>query len=1045
MENSNGEPHSFFEAPAATPEVRNHYDRFTPRDEKIAEINAHLATKTRIIPEQVQQRLIMENNLTKHWVPLSDKDSRRFGPPTPETERKFEKAVAAEVLREKELLKRQGFSEDQIASKITQREEQARVRLARDKKEFFTIRDKPFEAPKAKTNGELLSDARVAYDEAEKQFKTKLNSLLDDANEKTNGQARAAKIQLEKARKNLIHAFTGEDDPELVKKYTELLQRSPTRAEAEEKIFRYKQETQRRDERDPRSFFTPDEPIERPKRPEPRVFTPQEEASMRSLFEETDDDDVFVGPDGMGTPVHKSPFARETNSRFPKPEVGTNDPVLDALDESGSKLRLLTEEMPVSKESNILTDQTVDNFIEEHMINSSALVAAYELYLKEPSAENKEKLLTQVNEVGSQFTQLPDFTGIVFKGAEEPDLLSVPKEGEQFVLTQDEILYRDGLKKFKAFKNYNANIRILLNYSLEATGEIQSQLARELEAQDEAIFRKLQNTKNEAGEHLTDTEKEEYLANMNEQRKGYASNIVEFRRKVIQDLADDLKRAHGQFVPSRQEPFNSEAFSKEYPSAEVKKREVKYEPKEITDIQEITLNGDTLDAFIDDHFIDVSTLTSAYQRYRENQKNLSELRKRAQNGDGVPVQDIQELEKTVSDSRETLKTLVNQVDDEWENGKGLDANVNIRIVNDSAASGNRGKDRQATRLYSFFLYQSQVKDLLELAEEATGKKRSKKGREISRSDTDVEEFFKDFNQNVARIKGSPLATDPKVSTERDALNIESEVSSESDTSNIEPEIALPLPENAVDLPPKIVELKATVKQIEAKLQAAANNSYFDNRPEDDLVLNELAVLIDRLKSISDSPVQTDNFIQSVSHYIDKVDIKRKDVSSDRGQDWDYFSTAEVSLRTEKRRLLQQIYDEEIDLAVEQSTPEAKKVVPITGEEFRIVVEDEITSLANGLWRRIKLPVLSDDVDKDNLRRKREYIKKVMDNIFIIDDLPDSNNQSYQETHSYVNAVKGLLKLIDEVQQTVDTLSNTELGKNYSAELLEQTDRVVLFS
>jgi hypothetical protein len=234
MENSNGEPQSFFEAPVTTPE-RSHYDRFTRRDEKIADINATLASKTRIIPEQ--QRTIMENALTKHWVPLSDKDSRRFGPPTPETERQFEKAVAAEVTRERELLRKQGFSEDQIAGKISEREQEARVRLARDKKEFFTIRDKPYEAPKPKTNQELLSEARAAYDEAEKQFKTKLNSLLDDANEKTNGQARAAKIQLEKARKNLIHAFTGEDDPELVKKYTELLQRSATRDEAEAKIF----------------------------------------------------------------------------------------------------------------------------------------------------------------------------------------------------------------------------------------------------------------------------------------------------------------------------------------------------------------------------------------------------------------------------------------------------------------------------------------------------------------------------------------------------------------------------------------------------------------------------------------------------------------------------------------------------------------------------------------------------------------------------------------------------------------------------------------
>ncbi|MBP9687472.1 hypothetical protein KBD68_02325, partial [Candidatus Woesebacteria bacterium] len=711
-----------------------------------------------------------------------------------------------------------------------------------------------------------------------------------------------------------------------------------------------------------------------------------------------------------------------------------NDPVLDALDDSGRKLRLLTEEMPVSKESNILTDQTVDNFIEEHMINSSALVAAYELYLREPSEENKEKLLTQVNEVGSQFTQLPDFTGIVFKGAEEPDLLSVPKEGDRFVLTQEEILYRDGLKKFKAFKNYNANIRILLNYSLEATGEIQSQLARELEAQDEAILRKLQHTKNEADEYLTDAEKERYLANMNEQRKGYASNIVEFRRKVIQDLADDLKRAHGQFVPSRQEPFDSDAFSKDYPSAEVKKREAKYEPKEISDIQEITLSGDTLDAFIDDHFIDVSTLTSEYQRYRENQKNLSELRKRAQKGEEVPVQDIQDLEKTIADSREALKTLVNQVDDEWENGKGLDDNVNIRIVNDSAASGNRGKDRQAARLYSFFVYQSQVKDLLELAEEATGKKRSKKGREISRSESDVKEFFNDFNHNLARIKSSPLETEPEVSTE-------------SDTSNIEPGIALPLPENAVDLPPETVELKATVKQIEGKLRAVANNSFYRHSEEDELVLNELFGLVDRLKRVSNSTVtsvQTDNFIQSVYHYIDKVDVKRKDASSDRGQDWDYFSTAEVSLRTEKRHLLQQLFDKEIDLAVAQSTPEAKMVVPITGEEFRILIEDEITSLATGLRRRIEIPVLSDAVDKENLRKKREYIKKVMDNIFIIDDLPDSNIQSYQDIHSYVNAVKGLMKLTDEVQETVDTLPKTPLGKEYAAEIREQTNRVALF-
>ncbi|MBP9687958.1 hypothetical protein KBD68_04850, partial [Candidatus Woesebacteria bacterium] len=592
MENSNGESQSFFETPVTPPE-RSHYDRFTRRDEKIADINASLASKTRIIPEQ--QRLIMENALTKHWVPLSDKDSRRFGPPTPETERQFEKAVAAEVTRERELLRKQGFSEDQIAGKMSEREQQARVRLARDKKEFFTIRDKPYEAPKPKTNQELLVEARAAYDEAEKQFKTKLNSLLDDANEKTNGQARAAKIQLEKARKNLIHAFTGEDDPELVKKYTELLQRSATRDEAEAKIFRYKQENPRQEARDPRSFFTPDVPIERPKRPQPRVFTPQEEESMRTLFEEkTDEDDVIVGPDGMGTPVHKSPFARETNSTVPKPEVGTiedsedetkeprerhsyeyfvvqgkkerdalkssleryvatingksddetkskaydqvmlhldsirqfdnfdiydpkdaekfedlkkhyyrlvdeldyaiqdgdrdshiflrnfefnesnivknvdasldpqftsyleNDPVLDALDDSGRKLRLLTEEMPAP----ILTDETIDQFIQAHVIDPSGLVKAFEDYKKDPSEQNKDALMLSIGEIKEQHEELDNLLKQTrFRKSQE--LTGPFKQG---------IDYSKGSEKYEGFKDFNQDIKTLITYSLETTG-----------------------------------------------------------------------------------------------------------------------------------------------------------------------------------------------------------------------------------------------------------------------------------------------------------------------------------------------------------------------------------------------------------------------------------------------------------------------------------------------------------------------------------------------------------------------------------------------
>ncbi len=518
------EPTSFFVVPdQSVPEPGRLlddavYNRWNKRDEKIADIHAVLASKTKILPEQVdpQRKLLFENAITAHWVPLSNNDTRRFGAPSAQTEQSFEKAVANQLEREREVMRKQGLSDGQIASKMDEREQQARERLAKNDKAFFGIRDKPFEAQKGKSNEELLKTARSSYDEAEIKFKEKLNSLLSNVNEETNDAARTAKIKLEKARKNLVQAFTGEDDPELVKKYNEILQMSSTRQEAEKKIFEYKKPvisvaseevTDQSDHESlpdvteesywsadaisrkfkteidrlnnftlPKYFegqsdFDSGEMLEQYVRVLKKEFIdqvnmkPEERQKVEQLIAQyeplvQDIESLASNPNGK-SPEAQQAFWEKFNKHYDqlqnneKPKDITSGPLsdLEMLEESGKKLQELVEKYPDTAIR--LTDSNVDDFIAQHIIDVSELQSVYANYRLNPTEEGKKKILELIDKnggLGERYKAIPPIIG----------------------LTTTESVNPETAKKVKSFLAYKEDIQHLLNYSLEEVEEVSS-------------------------------------------------------------------------------------------------------------------------------------------------------------------------------------------------------------------------------------------------------------------------------------------------------------------------------------------------------------------------------------------------------------------------------------------------------------------------------------------------------------------------------------------------------------------------------------------
>lgn len=1139
MENSNGEPQSFFETPVTTPE-RSHYDRFTRRDEKIADINASLASKTRIIPEQ--QRLIMENALTKHWVPLSDKDSRRFGPPTPETERQFEKAVAAEVTRERELLRKQGFSEDQIAGKMSEREQQARVRLARDKKEFFTIRDKPYEAPKPKTNQELLSEARIAYDEAEKQFKTKLNSLLDDANEKTNGQARAAKIQLEKARKNLIHAFTGEDDPELVKKYTELLQRSATRDEAEAKIFRYKQENPRQEERDPRSFFTPDVPIERPKRPQPTVFTPQEEESMRSLFEEkTDDDDVFVDEKGEGTPVNPSstnetsvaevsetvegspyPFLeaeeienpdthsyeyyvvqgkrereqlrdavskyladpREANLRqvrlgiqslnqlstmevddpkaaamfdlltseytglahdvellldpdhtvnpeqfwrwfnrdLEKIEKNIDSSVApfykqwltddDGLDGVNDRLKGLTEKFP----DTALTDKTIDKFISDHFIDTSVLRTAYVTYNTNPSEENKRMLVAAVDIVGEDYKKLPNIETIQFRESDE--VTTQRKTG---------VNYQSGIEKYKGYVDFTKDVQKLLNYSLEATGEIPSTNDTSLQSEKDDRVRIVDDILRDSRRAFGDSPLE-YPVTARDMDEADRQRVEGLYPSTTRVEADEQRRRRQDVAREQGKLVRQDAEDEFY-----RKLFARNGVPEIEAGAVIEISDNNVDQFVTDHFVDVSPLLTEYQTYRDALNVLTAL-KQARNKGNQSITDDQvvEAENSAKQIVQRFEPIVEDIDEQLSE-KGIDKSVTLQARRESPGV------RDAQKLMTILSYQKQVSDLINLAEEATGKKTARNGKAIRRSDDEVQDLFANINENLSRIKSIEKGEQGPT-----ANAAETSIAQENNQEN--PPVLQP--ENAVTLPPESVALKDTVHSITQRLNRIGWTLFMSRKegakneikPE----IDELTALIETLNAIENPPVPVNYLVAQVEEFINFLDVlQNAPAENSLVAQIDYLKSKDY-LTSAKNHVLRQEYEKEIEMAITQSTPEEKRTVPMSVADFSIYAQDLLLAYTKNVTSRYLYSRNPDVFDQNNLDLRRSNLTTLFNTVFVTDDIADSDDDFHQMAHSYVTAVKGLFRLVSEKQNDAELFSDPVKKREFLTQVEEQKRRVESF-
>jgi hypothetical protein len=107
-----------------------------------------------------------------------------------------------------------------------------------------------------------------------------------------------------------------------------------------------------------------------------------------------------------------------------------------------------------------LTDKTIDQFIQAHLIDPSGLVKAFEDYKKDPSEQNKDALMLSIGEIKEQHEELDNLLKQTrFRKSQE--LTGPFKQG---------IDYSKGSEKYEGFKDFNQDIKTLITYSLEITG-----------------------------------------------------------------------------------------------------------------------------------------------------------------------------------------------------------------------------------------------------------------------------------------------------------------------------------------------------------------------------------------------------------------------------------------------------------------------------------------------------------------------------------------------------------------------------------------------
>lgn len=1282
-QNGQSEPASFFEAPEDSTQERTGFldDKWNPRDEKIAEIHAELASKTRILPEQVdpQRKLLLENALTKHWTPLPDNDTRRFGAPDAKTEQNFEKAVAQEMERERQVLKKQGLRDDQIATKMDGREQQARERLAKNKKEFFTIRDKPFEAQKGKTNEEVLQDARVAYDEAEQKFKSKLNKLLDDANERTNDEARTAKIQLEKARKTLVQAFTGEDDPELVKKYNEILQMSATRQEAEKKIFEYNMNPSTRvvsEERaksqtepvapdinrnanveasvDPSSlipepggkydvddiYFSPDgtmghfildapghyvwEPLlgnqersgsseestlenyewsyelissaldREAKRlnevvlpgyfegayfssepeyieEELRIFkkqfadqinmSPEDRQKLEQLIAKyepivLDVESLLADPNGkspesqqafwdkfnehydklmeddetdlnnsdqssektaavIGSPypfieeheandpnVHsykyfvvqakmerdrlrdavssyladKNPHSLQqvqlcinslnqlntmsvddptARSRFEhlkaeytglaldvellldpdnnvkaeqfwrwfdrdiekietnidstiddqyKPWLEKNES--DGLDASSERLKQLTEKYP----DTALTDETIDTFIADHLIDTSELQSAYSEFNKNPTDENRSKLLAAVDVVGEAYKALPDLTTMPFRESQS-----------ELVSSKQGIDYSKGIEKYKGYKDFNKDVQKLLNYALEATGEIPSTVdqLKQTDADDRI---KIMNTiiKDKwiaLGVAPVDypSSARDYYENNRQKREGFYPPTSEKEVDEQRGMREEAARKQGKLVRQDRE---DEYYRQLFANGGVNESE----PAQV-----LELSDNNVDQFVSDHFVDVRDLYQKYQEYRVELEELQRLRKLSrEEGSPISESEVDAKKQRVALVAAELTPLVKRIDQERDSGKGLDPSVSIQVANESTAQEKDGRPRTAKKVQALLSYHKQISQLLDYADEAAGEKKSKNKSSINRSSEDAGELLSGIQENVGILTASEVPEEPVVTLQQPIIeNLVTET---------------PRPENVIPISPELNAARQELSEV-GDVLADIKDTYLqfglirDDGTNKLRSLNALRQEVTKLEKSAQSQADNPAYLEGLKNLIPAVEALRY-ANPDNYRDLErQFSIHLDGVRRQWQQSVVAEYDKEIKQAEEQSNPEDKKLIEVPFEMFKTIVEQELLDYGNDVSFNLRYPTFN-DTDKERNRNRRDHLKRVLDNVYV----PDTGLTA--RDRDYLTRVKALYKLITEGDDNTSLLGNKEASDRFRETYFEQRMRLL---
>jgi cytochrome c556 len=1171
-QNGQSEPTSFFEVPDDSVQERTGFldDKWNPRDEKIAEIHAELASKTRILPEQVdpQRKLLFENAITKYWTPLSDKDTRRFGAPDAQTEKNFEKAVTEELERERQVLRKQGLRDDQIASKMDGREQQARVGLAKNNKEFFTIRDKPFEAQKGKTNEEVLQDARAAYDEAEQKFKTKLNKLLDDANERTNDEARTAKIQLEKARKNLVQAFTGEDDPELVKKYNEMLQMSGTRQEAEKKIFEYKLEpsTLRNDSEiqqvknvetpSPDSYLIPEPGEEYDEDDvyfsangtmghfilaEPGNYVweslsdyheqPEEEdISEISRLTETDANQNVTRPVGSHTPnthetVIGSPYpfveAQETDDpnvhsyeyfvvqgkmerdqlrnavstylTDPNPhnlrqvQLGINslnqlstmdvdDPKsksmfeqlkaeytglaldvellidsdnkvnpeqfwrwfnrdvekieksidsrvdsqykpwlekdsTDGLESLSEKLKGLTEKYP----DTALSDETIDAFITDHLIDTSDLRSAYVAFNENPSDENRSKLLAAVDVVGEAYKALPDLSIMPFRESQGESVSS--KQG---------VDHTKGIEKYKGYKDFTKDVQNLLNYALEATGEIPSTLDPAIQADKDArnkiVYDILRDRRRAIGLPALEYPVTAEDIKIQEAFRQWSEGTTQAQMDAEQARRAEVANQRGKKVrQEKEDEYYRQLFANGGGSEN--------EP-----VQVVEISDGNVDQFVSEHMVDVHDLYQKYEEYRDELVDYQKLRKLSkEDGSSISEEELNDKKAKVAQVASELTPLVQKIDEDRENGKGLDPKISLQVANGSIGQEVNGKSRTAKKVHALLSYHKQISQLLDYADEATGDKKAKNKSTINRSSEDVEELLEGIQQNIDILNPQSQTTDQVIDVPQQAQ------------LDANPFAKIPRPENVIDLPPTVIETRKRISDV-GKAITDVRDTYFlfgqtSSTPfavtEKLRVLNGLRNIISEQEGTLQSESDTQGYVDALKKLVPAVEQLQYSNPDNYGDLERAYRESFKKAEEQWREALVAEYDREIDSAIEQSTPDDKKLVEIPFETFKTIVQPELLDYAGNVRFNMRYPKL-DNTYKQRSREQRAHIQKLLDNLYISEERILNDRE-----REYLTSLKAYYKLATEGEDNTSLIGNDEAVMKFREQLFEQQTRMLL--